>query len=81
MSNQTKTATSPTPGDLAQRVALMSWVPLFPIGFVALLLGLLTLARGGDRRQGLLAVVLGSVFGTGWFALLIWFLLRKIESP
>lgn len=80
MSTDTETA-GPEPGDLAQRVALMSWIPLFPIGFVALLLGLFTLARGGDRRQGLLAVVLGSVFGTGWFALLIWFLLRKIESP
>ena len=81
MTTETTTAASPQPGDLAQRVALMSWVPLFPIGFVALLLGLLTLARGGDRRQGLLAIVLGAVFGSGWFGFTIWLLLRKIESP
>ncbi|MEM1246610.1 MAG: hypothetical protein AAGK22_09560 [Acidobacteriota bacterium] len=81
MTTEIETTESPSLGDLAQRVALMSWVPLFPIGFVALLLGLLTLARGGDRRQGLLAAVLGAITGTGWFALLLWFLLRKIESP
>lgn len=71
----------PTPGDLAQRVALWSFVPLFPIGFVAALLGLFTLARGGNRRQGWTALILGAVLGSTWFVLLLYFLVRLIRSP
>ncbi len=71
----------PAPGDLAMRLAALSWVPLFPIGMVTCFMGMVTLARGGPRRQGWTAIVVGAFFGAVWFAMLVWLLMRHIDSP
>lgn len=80
-SKATASQPRPTSGDLAERLAYWSVLPLFPIGVVAAVTGMYTLARGGNRRQGWTGIVLGIFFAAVWFVVMLWLLLRHIESP
>jgi hypothetical protein len=73
------------PALLARRLGHWSVLPLFPIGFAAVAVALVALARGrsmpssAGTTQAWSGLLTGLLFGSTWLALTVWLLLRALR--